>query len=602
MKSHIYLTLIVLFFLADARPSLGDEQAVPLRVITHNVWYGFSKKTEPRHENWLRWMADQAPDVVALQELNGYTAERLGQEAKGWGHDFSILLKTEGFPTGLTSRYPITDVKRIRDAMHHGLLRCRIRGVWFYVVHFHPSNYARRVEEVAVLADDIRSLPDDDPRIVLAGDFNGFSPIDRASYEKSPELVDFFEMLDTRDGAKNLNNGRIDYGGIEAVLALGFVDTVGHFRKQTERPFVGTFPTTLVSDENHGTDRRIDYIFVSSNMVERVDSARILRDPVTEGLSDHIPIIATVRVDDPGVFLTRPEWLQETGAGEGPAWHPQMGLLTSGEGGINLRDGEGGRSVYLRDAGSNGLMFDRQGRLVICQPVLRRVVRQELDGSLTVLADRFGGMRFNQPNDLTVDSRNRLYFSDPCYGDRSAMEMVDADGKTVEGVYRIDPDGTVVRVLAHEVDWPNGLVITADDRYLFVADNNNLEGGARKLWRFELVSGGGVDIGTKRLIYDWGTSRGPDGMKLDVDGRLFVAAGINRANLPHETADPPTGGIYVFSTDGELVDFLPIPSDETTNCGFGGEDLRTLYITSGGRLWSVRTARPGAPAWPLQGK
>jgi gluconolactonase len=602
MKSRICLTLIALFFLANSRPLLGDEQAVPLRVITHNVWYGFNKKAEPRHENWLRWMADQAPDVVALQELNGYTAERLGREAKAWGHDFSVLLKTEGFPTGLTSRYPITDVKRILDAMHHGLLRCRIRGVWFYVVHFHPSNYARRVEEVAVLADDIRSLPDDDPQIVLAGDFNGFSPIDRASYEMGSELVDFFEMLDTRDGAMNLNNGRIDYGGIEAVLTLGFVDTVGHFRKQNEQPFVGTFPAKLVSDENHGTDRRIDYIFVSSNMVGRVESADVLRDPVTERLSDHIPVIATVRVNDPRVFLTRPELLQETGAGEGPAWHPQIGLLTSGEGHINLRDRDGTRSVYLRDAGSNGLMFDRQGRLVICQPVLRRVVRQAPDGTLVVLADRFNGMRFNQPNDLTVDSKNRLYFSDPCYGDRSAMEMVDADGETVEGVYRIDPDGAVVRVLSHEVDWPNGLVVTADDQYLFVADNNNLEGGARKLWRFELESDGSVASATKRLIYDWGASRGPDGMKLDVDGRLFVAAGINRANLPHETADPPTGGIYVFSTDCGLVDFLPIPSDETTNCGFGGEDLRTLYITSGGRLWGVRTARPGAPAWPSRAK
>ena len=90
-------------------------------------------------------------------------------------------------------------------------------------------------------------------------------------------------------------------------------------------------------------------------------------------------------------------------------------------------------------------MFDRQGRLVICEAANRRVTRIENDGTLTVLADRYDGHRFNQPNDLTLDSRGRIYFSDPCYGDRSGMEMLDAEGRKVEGVYRIDPDGRVSR-------------------------------------------------------------------------------------------------------------------------------------------------------------
>lgn len=126
------------------------------------------------------------------------------------------------------------------------------------------------------------------------------------------------------------------------------------------------------------------------------------------------------------------------------------------------------------------------------------------------------------------------------------------------------------RIITHEVDRPNGLVVTANDKLLFVADNNNSQGGARKLWRFELTPEGTVNFTTQTLIYDWGTTRGPDGMKLDVAGNLYVAAGLNRPNLPHETADPPTAGIYVFSPTGKLLDFAPIPRDETTNCGFGG--------------------------------
>jgi gluconolactonase len=82
-------------------------------------------------------------------------------------------------------------------------------------------------------------------------------------------------------------------------------------------------------------------------------------------------------------------------------------------------------------------------------------------------------------------------------------------------------------------------------------------------------------------------------MKLDAEGRLYVAAGLNVANPPHETAQTPTAGVYVFSTEGELLQFVRIPRDETTNCAFGGDDGRTLFVTSGGSLWSLRTKTAG---------
>jgi len=297
----------------------------------------------------------------------------------------------------------------------------------------------------------------------------------------------------------------------------------------------------------------------------------------------------------------KPRMIRETGAGEGPAWDVELGLLSSGEGNINRLDRDGMLSVYRKDAGSNGLMFDRQGRLVICEPAQRRVTRLDRDGKLTVLTDRYDGKRFNQPNDLTIDSKDRLYFSDPRYGDRSDMELVDADGKKVEGVYRIDPDGKVTRIITHEVDRPNGLVITEDDKYLFVADNNNdTVGGARTLWRFDLKAHGTVDPQSRKLIYDWQTTRGPDGMKLDVKGRLYVAAGLNQPNLPFETAEKPTAGVYVFSPEGKLLEFLPIPRDETTNVAFGGEDGKTLFVTAGGTLWCIRVVTPGRFIRPLK--
>jgi gluconolactonase len=299
----------------------------------------------------------------------------------------------------------------------------------------------------------------------------------------------------------------------------------------------------------------------------------------------------------------RPVLLQEKGAGEGPAWHPQLGLLTSGEGHIFRRDLHGKQSIYRQGAGSNGILFDRQGRLVYCDAVRRRVCRVEADGSLTVLTERYEGKRYNQPNDLTMDSRNRIYFSDPRYGDRKDMELEDAAGRKIEGVYRIDPDGTVARIIAHEVDRPNGLVVTPNDRFLFVADNNNdTVGGARKLYRFNLQQDGTVDLKSRKLVHDWGKTRGPDGMKLDAEGRLFVAAGLNRSNPPAEIQSQPTAGVYVFSPEGRLLLFVPIPRDETTNCAFGGPDLRTLFVTAGGSLWSIRVQTPGRPVWPRAGR
>jgi len=244
---------------------------------------------------------------------------------------------------------------------------------------------------------------------------------------------------------------------------------------------------------------------------------------------------------------------------------------------------------------------------VMCEPVQRRVSRLEKDGTVTVLTDKYEGKRYNQPNDLTIDTRGRIYFSDPRYGDRANMEIVDSAGRKIEGVYRIDLDDAdkptqVTRIITHEVDRPNGLVVTPDDKYLFVADNNNnTDGGARRLYRFDLNANGTVNFATQKLIHDWKNTRGPDGMKLDAAGRLFVAAGLNRQNPPFETQSEPTAGVYVFSPDGKLLEFIPIPRDETTNCAFGGDDLKTLYVTAGGSLWSIPVNTPGRPVWPVLG-
>lgn len=287
--------------------------------------------------------------------------------------------------------------------------------------------------------------------------------------------------------------------------------------------------------------------------------------------------------------------------GEGPAWDPKLGVLTSGNGHIMRLAPDGASSIFREGAGTNGLLFDREGRLLACEPKLRRVTRTDRDGKVTVLTDAFEGKRYNQPNDLTLDSKNRLYFSDPRYGPRDDMQIRDADGKTVEGVYRIDGDGKVSRVIGREVERANGVLVSADDKYLFVADNNNDEGGARALWRFDLKADGTVDLKSQKLLRDWGKGRGPDGLKQDEKGRLYVAGGLNKPNPPAEPADDVKGGIYVIDPEtGKLLAFLAVPTDEVTNCAFAGDDRKTLYITGGGTLYSIRTTTPGRTVWPTK--
>jgi gluconolactonase len=291
---------------------------------------------------------------------------------------------------------------------------------------------------------------------------------------------------------------------------------------------------------------------------------------------------------------------------EGPVWHPSGNVYFSdiANNRIMRRDRKGELHIFRTPSGrTNGMLFDRDGRLLCCEgggaDSNRRVTRTEHDGTITVLADSFRGKKLNSPNDLTIDSQGRIYFTDPRYRDRSGLEQFDADGRAIEGVYRIDAPGKIARVISHEVDRPNGIAVSPHGRYLFVADNNNDDDkGNRKLWRFDLNEDGSVNPKSRQLLFDWGTDRGPDGMAVDQEGRLYVTAGLNFPNPPNETLTKYKAGVYVLTPEGKLLQFIPVPIDMITNCAFGDDDRRTLYITAGHKLWSIRTSTPGFLAWP----
>ncbi|HEY0712255.1 MAG TPA: SMP-30/gluconolactonase/LRE family protein [Polyangia bacterium] len=315
-----------------------------------------------------------------------------------------------------------------------------------------------------------------------------------------------------------------------------------------------------------------------------------------------IPSLARAKVTV-GTSVVKPE--AAIAFVEGPAWHKDGSLFFSDveNNRIMRLDSAGRTHVFRSPAGrANGLVFDAQGRLLAAEGGWaggnRRVTRTEADGSITVLADKFEGKRLNSPNDITVDAKGRVYFTDPRYGDRSDLEQLDASGKPIEAVYRIDPDKSIHRLTTTEVERPNGVAVSPDGKYLYVIDNQNSTAkGNRKVWRFDLQPDGNLVLASRKVIHDFSPGRGGDGMEIDSKGRLFVAAGFNLPNPPLETA-ATKAGIYVFSPEGKRVDFIPVPMDMVTNVAFGGNDLKTLYITAGHSVFSVRVDTPGNPVWP----
>jgi len=239
----------------------------------------------------------------------------------------------------------------------------------------------------------------------------------------------------------------------------------------------------------------------------------------------------------------------------------------------------GQTTVFREPSGrANGMMFDGSGRLIVAEGANtggnRRISVTDRDGTVKTLADRYQGKRFNSPNDVAIDRRGRVYFSDPRYVGDEPREL------DFEGVFRIDPDGRVTRLetTAHK---PNGLVISPDGTTLYVADNGSKR---RALIALDLDQNG--DVSRPRVIHDFPDDRGIDGMTVTIDGRIVAAAGSG-----------DKGGIYIFSPRGVLLATIPVP-EAPANVEFGGGDRRTLYIMAGKSLYRIRTNLTGFLLWP----
>jgi gluconolactonase len=237
---------------------------------------------------------------------------------------------------------------------------------------------------------------------------------------------------------------------------------------------------------------------------------------------------------------------------------------------------------------ANGLAFDGAGRLVVCEEAVGRITRLDLAGNaVEVLAESYGGAPIKDVNDLAIDSEGRIYFT-------SRPKNLDPTQGNVSALYRLDPDGTVARLLARpEVEMPNGLAISRDQSTLYLIDSNGSAGGRRVIEAYRLSRRG--ELSGRHLVHDFGLGRGGDGMSLDRQGNLYVAAGLHATRKSTAETLDVLPGIHVFSPGGRLLAYRETPEDTVTNCAFGhGASAHTLYVTCGRRLLGIDTKVGGA--------
>jgi len=249
---------------------------------------------------------------------------------------------------------------------------------------------------------------------------------------------------------------------------------------------------------------------------------------------------------------------------------------------------ENGRYETFRadSRGANGLLFDSEWRLIACEADPPRVTRTNMEtGAIEVLADSYEGKRLHHPNDVTFDSKGRLYFSD------RPGANIEPDQTGVFAVYRIDPDGTIDQILSSpDIQMPNGVVISPDDSTLYLIEAHPDADHARNIRAYDLAEDGTVS--NMRVFHDFYPGRSGDGMTIDSEGNLWVCAGLLRTRGTSETLDTQAG-VHVFNPAGERIDFYPVWEDTITNAAFGGPDLKTLYITAGKTLFQIETPTVG---------
>ena len=227
-------------------------------------------------------------------------------------------------------------------------------------------------------------------------------------------------------------------------------------------------------------------------------------------------------------------------------------------------------TVYREPSGnSNGLVFDHEGRLLVCEHGNRRLARIESNGAYTVLVDQFRTSRLNSPNDAVVRSDGLIFFTDPPYGIQPSEQEL-----PFQGVFSFNPETQELTLLVDDFDRPNGLAFSPDEQRLYIADSSVTR---RHIRVFDVQTDGRLTNGRVFATIESPLPGNPDGMKMDVEGHLYVAA---------------AGGIWIYAPNGTQVGLIPTPI-QPSNCAWGASAWQTLFITARPSVYRIQLSITG---------
>lgn len=238
-------------------------------LISYNVLNGF-EQDERKMDEFTKWVSERNVDMIGFQELTRFTQESLEKFAREYGHPYAVLLKDEGVPVGITSKHPITNIRKVVDNMFQGFIYARVKDYHVFVVHLTPApkGYSKRMDEVKLLLAEAALIPENE-KIILMGDFNAFAPEDYSLYATHEKSVENF-----------------DYEVIRSIQIAGYRDA---FRiKQND--IVHSYPTLSFEDQKPNRHSRLDYIWLNKPLQKKCLNSSIIKDSFTDHLSDHYPV------------------------------------------------------------------------------------------------------------------------------------------------------------------------------------------------------------------------------------------------------------------------------------------------------------------------
>jgi len=286
------INLIILLLLFSNEISMAQQT---LKILNYNVYEGFQNDSLQK-ETFKAWVKTFDADIITFQELNGFTHNALEDLGHSYGHPYAVLQKEQGYPVGITSKYPITDIEKRSDDFTLGYVYARILDYHLFVIHLNPFQYTKRYTQVNSILAQAARIPKKE-KIMIMGDFNSASPVDSFVMDIPERLRHAAGYEKSRTGEYDdnyiLNEGKFDYSVISSVHAAGFFDAF--YLKN--RIYASTYSSEKYSSRNgpFGRDIRIDYIWLNKTLRDRCIRFDVIKDEVTHSLSDHYPLFMELK-------------------------------------------------------------------------------------------------------------------------------------------------------------------------------------------------------------------------------------------------------------------------------------------------------------------